>query len=264
MAHTLFDFTNGKILTNINYEKENEEYQIRKIICNDDNTLNKIYYQQMDNITVIRDDKLCGGTKSRFVHDIINEYPTYNKFVYFSPLYGAAQIALAWGTNKYNKINQTNKQAIIFIENQINYRYPFMKIAEEYGAIYYYGSHKQMIDYVKNNPDAMLVPPGMDLPIVQEKIRMLGDLMNFIMHADLEHSYEQFKDQVWQKNIMLSVLLGVFLMILVMLSDMNIINHLMILLKTNINLPLIAQFITMQKHGLMFRKIIRKKYYFGM
>ena len=164
---------------NINYDEENKEYQIKKIICEENNTINKLYYQQINNITVIRDDKLCGGTKSRFVKNIIEEYPSYNKFIYYTPWYGSAQIALALGIYKYNKINKTNRQAIIYVDTPIdpNYKYPFMKIAEKYGAIYYYGSDNEIEHYLESNPDAMFIPSGMDLPIVHKKIEKLGNLI---------------------------------------------------------------------------------------
>ena len=48
-------------------------------------------------IVVIRDDLLCGGTKSRVAYPFIENLVSkgYKEFVYVSPWYGGAQIALA-------------------------------------------------------------------------------------------------------------------------------------------------------------------------
>lgn len=172
-------------MIDINYQQENKEYHIRKMVCDSNNLINKLYYQQINNITVIRDDKLCGGTKSRFVKYIIEEYSNYNKFLYRSPPYGGAQIALSWGINEYNKINKTNKEAIIFIDPDVHpyindFEYPFVRIAKEFGAIYYNGSSKEIKNYLENNPDTMILPSGMDLPIVNKKIIKLANLISDI------------------------------------------------------------------------------------
>lgn len=47
---------------------------------------------------IVRDDFICGGTKSRVAFDFIQQKieEGYSEFVYMSPLHGAAQIALPW------------------------------------------------------------------------------------------------------------------------------------------------------------------------
>lgn len=158
----------------INFEKEDQEYKIREMTCNLGNSTNNLYYQRVNNIIVIRDDKLCGGTKSRFVCSIIKTYCNYDKFAYISPWYGGAQIALSWGTRKYNEKYNTNKQAIIFAP-QTDYDYPYMRIAKQYGAIYHYYTDIEEVEiYFKNHPDVMELPSGLDLPIVHNKINKLG------------------------------------------------------------------------------------------
>lgn len=165
----------------IDKEKEDNDYRIRKINCLDiEKSLAKtfnIYYQQINNITIIRDDLLCGGTKSRFVMDVIKMYHQYDEFVYISPWYGGAQIALSWGVYHYNSTYGTRKKATIFIK-PTNYLYPYMKIAKEFGAKYYfYTNIKQVNFYLTKHPNALLVPYGFNLPIVIDKIAELGKFL---------------------------------------------------------------------------------------
>lgn len=94
----------------ISYHGEEKEYEIRKITCQLNNSTEDIYYSQIGNITVIRDDQLCVGTKSRFVLDVVNTYPSYDEYLYISPWYGSAQVALAWGIDRYNNLNGTTKK----------------------------------------------------------------------------------------------------------------------------------------------------------
>lgn len=65
-----------------------------------------IVIESHNGIEVLRDDLLSGGTKSVLLKNILDT--TYNEFVYPSPVYGAAQIALS----SYCK--SIGKQATIF------------------------------------------------------------------------------------------------------------------------------------------------------
>ena len=53
-----------------------------------------------EGITVVRDDLLPGGTKRRAVHVFFDEHDEY---VYASPVYGYAQIALAYAAQDHSK-----------------------------------------------------------------------------------------------------------------------------------------------------------------
>ena len=66
----------------------------------------KYIIESHDGINVLRDDLLTGGSKTRYIHKILDK----NKkgYVYASPVYGAFQIALA----HYCKEN--NKKCVIF------------------------------------------------------------------------------------------------------------------------------------------------------
>lgn len=67
-----------------------------------------ITIQQFDGISVLRDDKLPGGTKSILADHIIRENIDKKEFIYASPVYGGFQIALSIYCKVYNK------QAVIF------------------------------------------------------------------------------------------------------------------------------------------------------
>lgn len=58
-----------------------------------------------EGILVVRDDLLPGGTKRRAIHALFDEHSTY---VYASPVYGFAQLALAHAARDHRK------QAVIF------------------------------------------------------------------------------------------------------------------------------------------------------
>lgn len=57
--------------------------------------------QKFGNIDVVRDDLLPGGSKSRFLRKLM-ELP-YTQFVYASPTYGGAQVALAMACKEAGK-----------------------------------------------------------------------------------------------------------------------------------------------------------------
>jgi hypothetical protein len=68
-------------------------------------------------ITVLRDDLLCGGTKSRVLYSYLLESglaDRYLNFVYVSPWYGGAQIALAWTCALLKQERNLPYQATIF------------------------------------------------------------------------------------------------------------------------------------------------------
>jgi hypothetical protein len=84
--------------------------------------------ERHSNIDVLRDDTLPGGTKSTFLHLLLDLKKHY--FVYASPVYGGFQIALA----AYCK--SIGKQAVIFCPKR---KTPFINSlkAKEAGAVVY-------------------------------------------------------------------------------------------------------------------------------
>lgn len=60
-----------------------------------------ITLKKYNGITVLRDDLLTGGTKSRFIESLLD--PKYDEYVYASPVYGGFQIALSAVCGKIGK-----------------------------------------------------------------------------------------------------------------------------------------------------------------
>ena len=73
-----------------------------------------------ERIVVVRDDILCGGTKSRILEDYflkdVEKYKYFKKYVYISSWYGGAQVALALAVKIVNKKSTfKEREAVIII-----------------------------------------------------------------------------------------------------------------------------------------------------
>ena len=144
-------------------------------------------------ISVIRDDLLCGGTKSRTLYPYLIDnglVERYFDYVYVSPWYGGAQIALAWTCALLQQKYQQHYQATLFyaapeglegvVLNAMTPGYfrgphdvkislddsripPYTKIALSYGAQIFFvapGREQQAAqDYVQEH-QAYLLPSG--------------------------------------------------------------------------------------------------------
>lgn len=110
---------------------------------------------------VVRDDLLPGGTKRRAMHTLFDERSDY---VYASPVYGHAQIALAHACHDYGK------RALVFCA-QRKTRYPLTQQAEIAGAIIHEVPmgfltvvQARCREYCEQHPEAKLLPFGLDDP----------------------------------------------------------------------------------------------------
>lgn len=97
-------------------------------------------------LIVIRDDLLCGGTKSRIVRDYLIEDIGlhYSEYVYVSNPYGGAQIALAETIKNLNEEMAQQQQqrsftAVIFCEGEEEIGSPQIEAAKQLGAHYVFG-----------------------------------------------------------------------------------------------------------------------------
>ncbi len=90
-------------------------------------TLFPITIENYDNIKVVRDDLLPGGTKSIIAYDIIKKNKDIDEFVYASPVYGGFQIALSI----YCK--NLGKKATIFCAKH-NIKHKNTLLCKKYGA----------------------------------------------------------------------------------------------------------------------------------
>lgn len=130
-------------------------------------------------VNVIRDDYLISGTKQRAIIPILQSFAE-DEFVYASPIYGFAQIALAYST-KYLK-----KRATIFVSKN-DELHVFTKRAIEFDANIVEVNSKKLKDvqraakeYAEENK-AKLIPFGLYFNdfvyVLREQIRIaVGDL----------------------------------------------------------------------------------------
>lgn len=146
-------------------------------------------------ITVVRDDLLCGGTKSRLLLPLLDR--SYDEYVYHTLWYGGLQIALIWTINLINQQSpHVPKRVTILTPDP----YPesekaYTKFARELGAtIIYIPNTVDEYHFVRsymNTRDGVkryLVPSRFKIPIA---IDLLSDIA-----SNLLDSHGQF-DEVW-------------------------------------------------------------------
>ncbi len=110
---------------------------------------------------IVRDDLLPGGTKRRAIHVFFDEHYEY---VYASPVYGYAQLALAYAARDYGK------RATIFCAKR-NVRHRLTNEAEQAGANIievpngYLSVVKARAKEYCIRQGAMLLPFGLDHPL---------------------------------------------------------------------------------------------------
>ncbi|KKL15561.1 hypothetical protein LCGC14_2504370 [marine sediment metagenome] len=152
---------------------DEREYENRLEICEEELKfydksiefkLNFIEYKldqfaQGTKITVFDDSVLCGGTKSRFLLNVLESESEktnlrkYNEYIYISSPYGGAQIALVIAIRQINFMRElgTPKRAAIFV-NIKGENAPFVRIVESFIK------NKPESDWIqifyKNDPDS--------------------------------------------------------------------------------------------------------------
>lgn len=137
---------------------------------------NNITLESYEGITVLRDDLLIGGTKSRFLRLLLDE----NKkgYVYASPVYGGFQIALS-GVAK-----ELGKESMIFCAKR-NKKHSNTILASELGSLIVEVEHgylnvvqKRAKDFVSANSDYQYLEFGANHP---DAIRSIADTMKSII-----------------------------------------------------------------------------------
>ena len=149
------------------------------------------YYFDNLEITVVRDDLLCGGTKSRVLYPYLIDSglaEDYFDYVYVSPWYGGAQIALAWTCALLQQNLQQHYQATLFypapeglegveVEPDDSRIPPYTRVALSYGAQVFFVSpgteYQAAQDYIKTH-HAYLLPSGFNTPYVSNLITDLA------------------------------------------------------------------------------------------
>lgn len=116
-----------------------------------------------EGIMVLRDDLLPGGTKRRAIASLFE--PQYSEYVYASPVYGHAQIALAHACRDHGL------RASIFCAKRSE-RYSLSLEAMAAGAVMHEVPNGYMSvvrararEYCERTPGAKLLPFGLDDPI---------------------------------------------------------------------------------------------------
>lgn len=139
-----------------------------------------VHYQQVNNVTVIRDDLRCAGTKSRYLVRVLPK--KYSAYLYVTAWWGGAQIALALAVQELNRANPTTKRSAIIVTFKPEGPLPaHVRVAQELGAqliLVPTKSWQDLVDvaenYIEDHPDTWLVPNGIDTPAAHQEIKALG------------------------------------------------------------------------------------------
>lgn len=127
----------------------------------------------IEQIQVIRDDLIPGGTKARILPSILDAMNAPDIVTYASPAYGYAQIALAYAAAA------TGRHAVIFVAKR-KHLHPRTVEAQTAGAEirevpYGYLAHtsKQAAAYARRN-GGLVIPFGVDVPEMREGLRQIA------------------------------------------------------------------------------------------
>lgn len=156
------------------------EYDNHKLMCDkhwtDPNPNYKINYINISNdVIVIRDDTICGGTKARFLADSLPLSTGYDEFVYVSSHYGGAQVALAVAVRQLNTTRGSKYKATVFTTPiYSNEKYPaYVRLAKELGAniIESDDPHDDAYEYCEQQSEKRyLLPNGLALPKLEDHL----------------------------------------------------------------------------------------------
>jgi len=135
-----------------------------------------IVIDKYKNLNVLRDDTINGGSKSRFIKELLE---TNKKgYVYCSIGYGALQVCLS------NICKQENKECIIFTPDKKIKDTNTLKVIENGGHVNFipYGRmnvlKKRARDFIADNPNYQLITFGADSDLA---INKLSDTMTKII-----------------------------------------------------------------------------------
>ena len=152
------------------------DFQNRNQACQEESDLYRLSYIQHNNLTVVRDDFLCGGTKSRLHLPALDQ--PYQEYVYLSNWYGGAQIALTEIVVRYNRKYGTEKKVVI-ITREPPAASAFMRTAQKRGAHYLYvpggmTENDFLTRYLKEKEGRYRVPSGFRQPEIITQIGFLA------------------------------------------------------------------------------------------
>lgn len=150
-----------------------------------------MFLQTHNNITVLRDDLLPGGTKSIILPSIIT--PEINEYVYASPVYGGFQIALAhfcrargfkatiFCAKRKNKHENTLK-CIELGAKVIEVPYGYLSVTEKRAADYCQESGAKKIEFGARN---------------EQNIYVLSRYVKRVMDENSNYNSIREPDEIW-------------------------------------------------------------------
>jgi hypothetical protein len=109
-----------------------------------------VHTQQIGNITVVRDDLLCGGSKYRYMSKLLPR--NYTNYVYVSTPFGGLQICLALVVKEFNEQDGGKRRVYIVAERGLS---AFQQAGVDLGATL-------VCDGLPQLPDTYIVPNGFD------------------------------------------------------------------------------------------------------
>lgn len=128
--------------------------------------------REHDGFLVVRDDAMPGGTKARILPEILAASDA-DEFVYASPAYGYAQIALAFSAVA------VGKQATVFVAKRAAL-HPWTQTAKQAGAkivqvpFGYLSNIQSKAKQYAESVGAVYLPFGFDFPAFQERLTALA------------------------------------------------------------------------------------------
>lgn len=169
---------------------QQRDLEHRQQACASDLSVDEFYVDQTSHgeheLVIVRDDKLCGGTKSRIVEHYMQTHADYDEFVYPTSWFGGAQVALAWGGK------QTGKKVVLFTPPLPKILRPaFVRMAEQLGAEYHFTEsyHEAAMAYVREDPSRRLA--------VENGLGSAENVAKLVEIAELfKREYNRF-DELW-------------------------------------------------------------------
>ena len=131
--------------------------------------------KQHEGFTVVRDDAMPGGTKARVLPAILDAMRA-DEFVYASPAYGYAQIALAFSCR------EIGKRATIFVAKRAEL-HPWTKEAKQAGAkivqvpFGYLSNVQSKAKLYAEQTGSAYLPFGFDFPAFQTALAAIAEAL---------------------------------------------------------------------------------------
>lgn len=85
-----------------------------------------------ERVFVVRDDLICGGTKTRVLHSVLQQVPHYaaaSRYAYVSNTYGTAPIVLAWTVARLPPTADGRQKVAVIEEHAPRHKNPQMAVA---------------------------------------------------------------------------------------------------------------------------------------